>query len=167
MADQYNITNLELDDNSFEVIPDGDYHFRVTSYEIGYATSDKMPPNTQQIICNLEIPFMKDGVVAYAKVRNNLNLYSKAMFAIRQFAECIGLVPEKGRQKVDLTQMVGKSGVCAITIGESKRGNEFNNVETFYAPSKAPAATANDDAWKRDGFEPIKGEDILNELSFN
>jgi thioredoxin reductase (NADPH) len=63
MADNFNINNLELDDNTFEVLPDGDYHFTVESHEVGYATSEKMPPNTQQIACYLEIPFMKDGEV--------------------------------------------------------------------------------------------------------
>ena len=74
MSNQLNINNLELDDNTFEVLPDGDYHFTVESHEVGYATSDKMPPNTQQITCYLEIPFIKDGDVKTVKVRNNLNV---------------------------------------------------------------------------------------------
>ena len=102
MADNFNINNLELDDNTFEVLPDGDYHFTVESHEVGYATSEKMPPNTQQITCYLEIPFMKDGEVKTAKVRNNLNVYKKALFAIRQFVECIGMVPERAMSKSTL-----------------------------------------------------------------
>lgn len=156
MANQFDISNLTLDDNTFEILPDGDYHFTVKSYEVGYATSDKMPPNTQQIACTLEIPFYKNGELKFARVKNNLNVYSRAMFAIRQFADCIGLTPEKGRANLDLTKMEGKTGVCAITSGISKTGNEYNNVQQFYAPSKAPAVTANDDAWAaRDGFLPI------------
>lgn len=153
MADQLNINNLELDDNTFEVLPDGDYHFTVASHSIGYATSDKMPPNTQQITCNLEIPFMKDGTVTTATVRNNLNVYKKALFAIRQFVECIGMVPEKGKMSVDLDKIDGLSGICSITTIESANGNEFNRVQVFYPPSKAPATTMNDDAWaKNDDF---------------
>ena len=153
MAEQLNINNLTLDDNTFEILPDGDYHFTVASHEVGYATSDKMPPNTQQIICHLEIPYIKDGEVKTAEVRNNLNIYKKALFAVRQFVECIGMVPEKGRMNVDLTQMDGLEGVCRLETRESKNGNEFNSVQMFYAPSKAPAVTANDDAWSmRDGF---------------
>ena len=45
--------------------------------------------------------------------------------------------------------MDGKSGICSITTRESKNGNEFNNVQMFYPPSKAPAVTANDEAWKK------------------
>lgn len=121
MADNFNINNLELDDNTFEVLPDGDYHFTVESHEVGYATSEKMPPNTQQIACYLEIPFMKDGEVKTAKVRNNLNVYKKALFAIRQFVECIGMVPEKGKVKIDLEKMDGMTGVCSLTTRKVRR----------------------------------------------
>lgn len=149
MANELNINNLMLDDNTIEVLPDGDYHFTVASHEVGYATSDKMPPNTQQVACYLEIPYMKDGEVCTATVRNNLNIYKKALFAVRQFVECIGMVPERGKLAVDLDKMDGKSGICSITTRESKNGNEFNNVQMFYPPSKAPAVTANDEAWKK------------------
>lgn len=37
---EFNINNLVLDDNSFEVLPDGDYRFRVASHEIGFAQSE-------------------------------------------------------------------------------------------------------------------------------
>lgn len=152
---ELNINNLMLDDNSFEVLPDGDYHFRVESHEIGYysGNSDKIPPNTQQIVCHLEIPFMKDGEVHTTKIRNTLNVYKKALFAIRQFVECIGMVSEKGRTNVDLDKMDGMTGICSITTVESQNGNEFNRVQQFYPPSKAPVVTANDDAWeKKDDF---------------
>ena len=153
MAEQLNITNLELDDNTFEVLPDGDYHFTVASHEVGYATSDKMPPNTQQVTCHLEIPFEKDGEIKIAKVRNNLNIYKKALFAIRQFVECIGMVPEKGKMSVNLENIDGLTGVCSITTIESSNGNEFNRVQQFYPPSKVPAVTANEEAWnKKDDF---------------
>lgn len=167
MADQLNINNLELDDNTFEVLPDGDYHFTVASHEVGYATSEKMPPNTQQITCYLEIPFEKDGEIKTVEVRNNLNVYKKALFAIRQFVECIGMVPEKGKAKIDLDKIDGMTGVCAITTMESKNGNEFNRVEVFYPPSKVPAITANDEAWKRkdeSGFMEVP--DGIDELPF-
>lgn len=150
---ELNINNLVLDDNSFEVLPDGDYHFTVKSHEVGYATSEKLPPNTQQIKCNLEIPFEKDGSIKYVTVRNNLNIYSKALFAVRQFVECIGMAPEKGKASIDLEKMDGLTGVCSIITAESSRGNEFNRVQQFYPPSKVPAVTANDEAWKKaDGF---------------
>lgn len=159
MAETFNINNLELDDNTFEVLPDGDYRFRVASHSIGYATSDKLPPNTQQVACDLEIPIEKDGQIKVVTVRNNLNVYKKALFAIRQFVECIGMVPEKGKANIDLDKIDGLTGICALTTYESSNGNEFNRVQMFYPPSKAPAVTANDEAWKKDdGFMEVSDE---------
>lgn len=156
---EFNINNLELDDNSFYVLPEGDYHFKVASHEVGYATSEKLPPNTQQITCYLEIPIIEDGDTKTVTVRNSLNVYKKALFAIRQFVECVGMVPEKGKVKIDLDKIDGLEGVCSIVIIESSNGNEFNRVQTFYPPSKAPAVTLNDEAWKkRDDFLEV-GED--------
>ena len=168
---ELNINNLVLDDNSFDVLPDGDYHFTVDRHEIGYysGNSDKIPPNTQVVTCYLSIPYYKDGVLTYATVRNNLNVYSKALFAIRQFTDCIGLTPERGRASLNLEKMDGMTGICAITTVETKKGNEMNNVTLFYAPSKAPVTTANDDAWANaDGFVPVGGEvNPFNDPSFN
>ena len=165
MAEQLNINNLELDDNSFEVLPDGDYHFTVESHEVGYATSEKMPPNTQQVTCYLEIPYIKDGELKTAKIRNNLNIYKKALFAVRQFVECIGMVPEKGKMSVDLAKMDGLTGICNLTTRETKNGNEVNNVQIFYAPSKAPTVTLNDEAWaKKDSFMEVPDADIPFEI---
>ena len=99
--------------------------------------------------CYLAIPYEKDGEIKTAKVRNTLNIYSRALFAVRQFVECIGMVPEKGKMKVDLDKIDGLTGVCSLTTAETKRGNEVNNVQQFYPPSKAPTITANDVAWKK------------------
>jgi hypothetical protein len=156
---EFNINNLELDDNSFYVLPEGDYHFKVASHEVGYATSEKLPPNTQQITCYLEIPIIEDGETKTVTVRNSLNVYKKALFAIRQFVECVGMVPEKGKVKIDMDKIDGLEGVCSIVIIESSNGNEFNRVQTFYPPSKAPAVTLNDEAWKkRDDFLEVGEE---------
>jgi len=160
---EFNINNLELDDNSFYVLPEGDYHFKVASHEVGYATSEKLPPNTQQITCYLEIPIIEDGATKTVTVRNSLNVWKKALFAIRQFVECVGMVPEKGKVKIDMDKIDGLEGVCSIVIVESSNGNEFNRVQTFYPPSKAPAVTLNDEAWKKkDDFLEVGdgGDDI-------
>jgi hypothetical protein len=166
MADMFDINNLELDDNSFEIIPDGDYHFTVESHEVDYSTSEKMPPNTQVIICHLEIPFISaDGELKTAKIKNNLNVYKKGLWAIRQFSESIGLCPEKGKFVFNVDAIDGKTGVCAVTTRTSNNGNEYNNVQLFYAPSKAPAVTANDEAWNRQaGFSAADGEDPFADI---
>lgn len=159
---ELNINNLELDDNTFEVLPEGDYHFTVASHEVGYysGNSKKIPENTQQVTCELEIPTAERTVT----LRNNLFICQKLLFLVRTFAESIGMVPEKGRAKIDLNQMDGMSGVCLITIMEGNNG-KFNRVEKFYPPSKAPAVTANDAEWeKKDGFMEVGDAD--DELPF-
>lgn len=151
MADQFNLNNLTLEDNERDIVPDGDYRFTVDSHDFDYYTgsSDKIPANTQQVIVNLSVPYYNaDGELRIAKVRHTFNVYRKALFAIRQFVEAIGLVPEKGRQSIDFDKIDGKTGVCSLTTGESKNGTEFNNVAMFYPPSKAPIKTMNDEAWE-------------------
>ena len=152
-----NINNLTLDDNSFKTIPDGDYHFIVESYEVTYATWDKVPPNTQQITVTMEIPYKGEMIT----ITKDLYLCRKFMFVVRQFAESIGLVPEQGRANVDLTLMNGMEGICSVSTQESKNGNEYNRIETFYPPSKAPAVTLNDADYKnRDGFMNLGDSDV-------
>lgn len=150
MAENLDLNNLYLDDNSFTVVPEGDYHFRVQDYDLEYSTSDKLPENTQVIVIHLDVPTIVAGAVEHVSVRHRLNVYSKALFAIRQFFESIGLMPEKGRAKMpDLDLMIGKEGICHLIQGVSSKGNEYNQIDSCYAPSKAPLKCANDDAWSK------------------
>jgi hypothetical protein len=162
MAENFDLNNMYLDDNSFTTVPEGDYHFLVEDYDLAYSTSDKMPENTQVIVVHMDIPAVIDGSLEHVSVKLNLNVYSKALFAIRQFFESIGLMPEKGRAKMpDLDLMKGKSGVCHIIQGVSSKGNEYNQVENCYSPSKAPLKCANDDAWnQKDDFRPADEAEV-------
>ena len=86
---ELNLNNLMLDDNTFETVPDGDYRFTVDHHEFDYysGSSAKIPPNTQQVICYLAIPFEKDDEVKTVTVKNTLNIYKKGLWAVRQFVE--------------------------------------------------------------------------------
>lgn len=165
MAENLNLDNLFLDDNDFMTVPEGDYRFEVTDYELDFSTSPKLPENTQVITVHMRVPYKtEDGIVDVA-VRHKLNVYSKALFAIRQFFESIGLMPEKGRAKMPpLDQIIGKTGVCKLIIGVSTKGNEYNQVDMCYPPSKAPNVTNNDDAWnlKNNGFKSAEEEPEVN-----
>lgn len=163
MAENFDLNNMMLDDNNFTTVPEGDYHFTVQDYDLEYSTSTKLPENTQVIIVHMDIPAMVEGNLEHVSVKLNLNVYSKALFAIRQFFESIGLMPEKGRAKMpSLDLMKGQSGVCHIIQGVSNKGNEYNQVENCYPPSKAPLKCANDDAWnkKDDGFRPVDEAEV-------
>lgn len=165
MAENFDLNNLYLDDNDFTTVPEGDYHFEVTDYDLDYSTSDKLPENTQVITIHMRVPYKADGEVIDVAVRHKLNVYSKALFAIRQFFECIGLMPEKGRAKMPpLEQIVGKTGIVKLLVGVSPKGNEYNQVDMCYSPSKAPKITKNDDVWNAgkasDGFRPVENEEV-------
>lgn len=164
---ELNINNLELDDNSFYVAEEGDYHFRVVSHELDYysGSSTKIPANTQQLICHLEIPVTtEDGQMAVVNVKHTMNVYKKALFAIRQFTDCIGITPEHGKAKLDLEELDGAEGIARFTVQVSNNGNEYNRLDTAYAPSKAPMICENDSVWdeykqKYDGFISVSGSD--------
>ena len=67
------------------------------------------------------------------------------------------LVEEK--KKIDLEKMDGMTGVCSLITKEGSKGGEFNSVQYFYPPSKTPAVTANDEAWKkRGGFMEVSDD---------
>ena len=161
--DNLNINNLMLDDNSFKVLDEGTYRFTVSDHTIDYysGNSTKIPENTQVVKANLEIPYTdENGDLAVAKVRNNLNIYRGALFAVRQFAECIGLCDETGRKSINLEDMDGKSGICEITHYTNQKGDTYNNVDRCYPPSKAPKVCLNDkefEAYKNGDFETADG----------
>jgi hypothetical protein len=131
---EFNLNNLVLDDNSFDVLPDGDYHFKVDSHSIEFAQSEKLPPNTQQIVCYLEIPFEDNGEIKTVTVKNRLNVYKKALFAIRQFAECIGLCPEKGKfafnvDKIDGLEINEGVSMTAEALKKEVSSESFNSSD--------------------------------------
>lgn len=163
MSENLDLNNLYLDDNDFTTVPEGDYRFEVTDYELGYSTSSKMPENTQVITVHMRVPYKSEDGIVNVSVKMNLNVYSKALFAIRQFFESISLMPEKGRAKMpQLDLMIGKTGIAHLLQGVSAKGNEYNQVDNCYPPSKAPTVTNNDDAWKEkdmpEGFKVDESE---------
>ena len=161
----YDLHNLELDDNQFDVIPAGTYRFRVTDVEEGFYTgkSDKIPNGTQQLIAYFDIPYTTEGgEYRIASVKTTFNVYAKALFALRQFAESIGMCKENGRFSFNMDEVKGKDGICEIEIRTSSNGNDFPSVKSCYPPSRAPKACANDREWQNyeKGLTPVEtGED--------
>lgn len=160
----FDLHNLELNDNQFDVLPAGSYRFRVTSVEEGFygGNSDKIPNGTQQLIAHLDIPYTNEsGDYKVASVKSTYNIYAKAMFALRQFVESIGLCKENGKITFNMDDAIGKDGVCEIEIRTSSRGNEFPSVKACYPPSKAPKKCVNEKEWKSytTGMVPVVAED--------
>ena len=162
---QYDLHNLELNDNSFDTLTPGSYRFRVSEVEESFYSgdSDKVPNGTQQIIAYFDVPYTSEsGEYKIASVKSTFNIYTKAMFALRQFAECIGMCEEKGKFKFDMDNIKGREGICEIESRTSNRGNEFSSVKSCYPPSKAPKACLNDKEWgyyKRGETPVVDGDD--------
>lgn len=160
----FDLHNIQLDDNQFDEVPAGTYRFRVNRLEEGFysGNSEKIPNGTQQIIAYFDIPYTADsGEYKIATVKSTFNIYAKAMFALRQFAECIKLCPETGKFSFDMDAANGKDGICEIETRTSTKGNNFPSVKTCYPPSKAPKACLNDKEWSdfAKGMTPVVSGD--------
>ena len=136
-----------LQDKTLTPLTNGAYHFIVKSHSIGHANSYKFPPNTPVVDCHLEIPYFENNTLKTTLVTNRLFVSQRTLFAIRQFTDCIGLTPEAGRVRVDLDNIDGRPGVCAMATTVSENGYSFNSITAFYAPSIRPLVILNDDAW--------------------
>lgn len=150
MAEKYDLNNLVLDDNTIALIPEGSYRFKVDRHEVDYyaGNSEKIPAGTQQIVTFLEIPYIDEtGHMSTVTVRNTMNVYAKAIFALRQFVECVGLCEEKGKFTFNVDAIDGKTGICEVNHRQGNNGNEYNNIASCYPPSKAPKKCMNDDVW--------------------
>lgn len=160
----YDLHNLELSDNQFDTLPAGSYRFRVTKLEEGFysGSSDKIPNGTQQIIAHFDVPYTSEsGEYKIASVKSTFNIYAKALFALRQFAECIGMCNENGKISFNMDDAKGRDGICEIEVRTSSRGNDFPSVKTCYPPSKAPKVCANDKEWEiyARGLTPVTMEE--------
>lgn len=160
----FDLHNLVLEDNQFSVVPAGTYRFRVNSVEEGFYSgkSEKIPNGTQQLIAYFDIPYTTEsGEYKIASVKANFNVYAKAMFALRQFAECIGMCKENGKFAFNMDEAAGKDGVCEIEVRTSAAGNDFPSVKTCYPPSKVPETCSNEKEWDNfvKGVVPVDEED--------
>lgn len=139
----------EIDDLEFKTVPEGDYRFIVDHYEEDFyqpREGGKIPPCPMAVVY-LKVPFLFEGEPQYVTVKTQLRLASNQMFNIRRFFESIGLMQEgSGKQKMLWSEISGKIGCAKITATISNNGNEYNNVDSFYPPSKAPLVCDNDSA---------------------
>ena len=160
----FDLHNLVLNDNQFDVVPAGSYHFRVMDLEEGFysGNSTKIENGTQQVIAHLDVPYTSEsGEYKIASVKATFNICTKTLFALRQFAECIGMCKENGKFTFDMDKAKGQDGICEIEVRTSSKGNDFPSVKNCYPPSKAPKVCANDKEWENyvKGLTPVVPED--------
>lgn len=140
----------EIEESSFEVIPDGDYKFEVTGFERGWwepQRSDSKIPKCNQAEIEMTIRWTNEsGRARTNKVIYKLKLVDILQFAIYQFFESVGLRKKgDGTAKMPWDSIIGTVGVCQIGHHESSQGKVFNDVVKCYTPDSTPTVIANAD----------------------
>ncbi len=127
-----------VEDNSGKLIPEGEYNFKVQTFERGrFAGSEKMPPCAQAML-TLSVETQAGSM----PIKCSLLLHTNIQWRLFQFFECIGLKPDPntGKIKPDWSIVSGASGRCKITVGKYKNKNgverDTNDIE-FLKPAQA------------------------------
>ena len=140
----------EVEESSFEVMPDGDYKFEVTGFERGWwepQRPDSKIPSCNQAEIEMSIRWTnKDGQTRTNKLTYKLKLVRNLQFLIYQLFESVGLRKKgDGTTKMPWNQLIGTVGICQIGHHESNQGNVFNDVIKCYTPDSVPTVIANAD----------------------
>ena len=148
MADRvFDWNDVIENDNSFILLPAGNYPFTVKAFERGeFAGSDKMPP-CKKAVLTLEID---GGMLGSTEINENLYLHSRAEWKLCQFFLSIGQRKKGEQLRMNWNAVPGSRGMCEIEINKYKNRNgedrENNRVKAFLDPAEfkpaAPAAQA-------------------------
>lgn len=136
----------EADDGGFNVLPDGDYPFEVTSLERGRYEGN---PQKGTKACPKATVTLKVDGGAYgdAYVKENIFLNRKNAWKIKSLFVCIGLVAADAEEFVpNWTAIIGCSGMCTLkkTQFEGKDGDmrNTNDVKKFLPPTTVTTTAA-------------------------
>lgn len=130
---------IEVSENEFEPVPDGDYEFEVVSVERSYFNgSAKMAPCP---VAKVQVRLLDDGRGAHLFERFLLS--SKLSWKISDFFKCVGMRrPDAGRDeklKMDWMGAIGRRG--RLTVGTREyNGKVYNEVTKWHKPAQAVPA---------------------------
>ena len=141
----------EVEEQPFELMPDGDYHFTVTGMERAWFEPKRADSKISACPqANVELTFKwrnSNGFARTSKLTHQLKLTSSLSFLIFNFFAGIGLHKEgDGMKKFPWNDIMGRTGIASVSTREGRNGGTFNTVESVYAPDKAPTVCANDNA---------------------
>ncbi len=158
---------IENDGQGFALIPEGDYHFGVQSFERGrHGGSEKIPACNKAVltlaILGPEYPFKKEIL---GTVQTNLFLHSKFEWKLCQFFTAIGLRKHGEKLKMDWSKVTWAEGTCHVGVrkwtGNDGKEHESNEITEFYDPETSPLMKTDrmtpDPAATIDGFNPKGG----------
>lgn len=123
---------IAKDGSDYVLLPEGDYEFKVESFERGrHGGSEKLPP------CNKAIIKIKiDSTQGPAIITHNLFLHTITEGMISSFFTCIGEKKKGEKVKMNWSVVTGATGKAKIGIhsyknkdGEDRQSNE---IKKFY-----------------------------------
>ncbi len=125
---------IENDSPEFELLPEGDYNFRVVKFDRArHPGSDKLPSCNKAVV-TLEV---SDGVHT-GLIQHNLFLHRKTEGLLCAFFTAIGQRKHGEKLNPHWEQIVGASGTCKVGIrpwtGRNGEKRESNQIERFYEP---------------------------------
>ena len=140
-------------DESFQVLPEGDYRFTVTRFERARHSGSEKIPACPKAVLTLAV----SGAGASGEVQTNLFLHSKFEWKLCQFFVSIGQRKYGEAIRMNWSTVPGSSGVCHVAVrkwtGNDGKERESNEISEFYAPDSAPQIAGQAaPAWTRGSF---------------
>lgn len=128
---------IEVSDNEFELIPDGDYRATVIAVErMQFNGSEKMSPCP---IANVKVRLDNGRILS-----DRIFLNSKSSWKIAQFFIAVGMrnpsAPKEERLRMDWTGAIGRT--CTIKVGSHEYKNKTYNEISEWVKPEAPAPVA-------------------------
>lgn len=130
---------IEVSDNEFELIPDGDYRATVIAVErMQHNGSEKMSPCP---IANVKVRLDNGRILS-----DRIFLNSKSSWKIAQFFIAVGMrdpsAPKEEKLRMDWMGAIGRT--CTIKVGTHEYKNKtYNEISEWVKPeAQAPVAPA-------------------------
>lgn len=128
---------IEVSDNEFELIPDGDYRATVIAVErMQHNGSEKMSPCP---IANVKVRLDNGRILS-----DRIFLNSKSSWKIAQFFIAVGMrdpsAPKEEKLRMDWMGAIGRT--CTIKVGTHEYKNKTYNEISEWVKPEAPAPVA-------------------------
>lgn len=141
-------------DGTFEVLPEGDYDFRVVKFERGrHPGSDKLPPCNKAIL-TIEV----SNGSKKSTIEHHLFLHSKCEGLLCEFFTSIGQRKHGERLVPRWNEVIGSTGTCKVYVdkwtGRNGQPMESNKIRRFYEKGHAIATQPAPSPVMQSGYTP-------------
>lgn len=134
---------IENEGSQWTLLPEGDYNFRIESFERKHYGGGGKIPACNQAAINVSI----DAPEGSTTIQHNLFLYSKMEWKLSEFFIAIGQKKHGEKVRMNWNAVPGACGQCKIGIRKftKKDGTEgqSNEILKFYDPGEADPTVRN------------------------